>query len=103
MVELPAVRGVTTPVELTVATEVRIDVQKRFMLVAFEGLIVAVMEPEAPPATRERLVGFRLIPHTDIIVDGGMNGGQPKNESAIKASITIATLRNIFSSHPPQS
>jgi hypothetical protein len=50
MVVDPAVRGVTTPLELTEATEGADEVQLTLELVAFVGLMVATREPEAPPS-----------------------------------------------------
>jgi hypothetical protein len=67
MVALPTATGVTTPL-LTVATEVFVLVQLTFVLVALDGLIVAVRVPVDPPAGRFNVVGLRLTPVTGTFV-----------------------------------
>jgi hypothetical protein len=63
IIACPAATGVTTPL-LTVATLVLVLDQVTFVLVAFEGVIVATRVPVAPPAAKDMLFLFRLTPVT---------------------------------------
>jgi hypothetical protein len=68
MVAVPAATGVTTPL-LTVATLVLVLDQVTFVLVAFEGVIVATRVPADPPAAKVMLFWFRLTPVTATVVE----------------------------------
>ena len=63
----PTATPVTTPVVLTVANAVLLDVHVTFLLVAFEGATVAVNEVVAP-ATTLAVVGATVTPVTATAV-----------------------------------
>ena len=67
MVEVPAATPVTNPLELTVATDVLLEVQLTVLFVAFEGVIVAVSSCVAPEAI-EAEAGETATPVTATLV-----------------------------------
>jgi hypothetical protein len=68
IVLVPTATGATTPLLLTVATDVLLLVHVTFVLVAFVGVIVAVKEPEAPPTVRLMVEALKVTPVTATLV-----------------------------------
>jgi len=73
----PTETGLTTPPELTVATEGALLDQPRPWFVALLGETVAVRVAGVPPTDKLRVFGLRLTPVTDTVAK--VAGVQPRN------------------------
>ncbi len=68
MVALPSATAVTTPLELTVATDALLVLQLTDLSVALEGETVSVKSLVPPPSGMDTVVGETVTPVTATVV-----------------------------------